>query len=323
MTKQEYLSTVVRLRNELKDEITTSFFSQAVSNTYWMKRKKKIDDIYNEMDFAWADYITGTRHVYEKARWDAIKVARQEVPELNQIPFQREADPEDVQEFQGDSVENFNNIIIDSKKSWILLMRLLELRNKQERGRIEAFKAKIEAYLEEDEIQQIIAEAESYPAARTTLIEELMDQADEDKFIVTIQQTGKRKGKPIKWNVKKYAEKMLRTQTRMLQTQGALDAARMVDTDLVQVSSHNTTCPICVEYEGKIYSISGTSPIFPPLDDEPPYHPYCKHSLTPTFMSVLSKRGIQPYIDFSQGRSDIHPTVRNWIPISERNIRAA
>lgn len=59
--------------------------------------------------------------------------------------------------------------------------------------------------------------------------------------------------------------------------------------DLLLISSHNSVCPICLPYEGKVFSVSGTHPRFPPLESlgELLYggvfspHPNCLHRMLP------------------------------------------
>lgn len=117
-----------------------------------------------------------------------------------------------------------------------------------------------------------------------------------------------------------YAELVARTRTREAQSIATLNVAANVQSDLVQVDSHNTTTPICIPFEGRIFSISGRDPDFPPLTDEPPFHPNCLHNITVIFREVLEARGIEKYIDFAKGKTEKHPTLSGWIPVSKREI---
>lgn len=89
-----------------------------------------------------------------------------------------------------------------------------------------------------------------------------------------------------------YAELVARTKFHQAHSQASLVQANNYGTDLVQISSHNTTTPICIPYEGEIYSISGRHPVFPPLPDIPPFHPNCLHLMYPTFESGLMAQGV-------------------------------
>jgi hypothetical protein len=52
--------------------------------------------------------------------------------------------------------------------------------------------------------------------------------------------------------------------------------------DLVKMSSHATTCPVCAVYQGRVYSISGRSKEYPALsvvfrNGYNNIHPNCRH----------------------------------------------
>ncbi|MHA1302141.1 MAG: phage minor capsid protein [Candidatus Heimdallarchaeaceae archaeon] len=90
-----------------------------------------------------------------------------------------------------------------------------------------------------------------------------------------------------------YAEMIARTKFHQAHSQATLVQAQNYGTDLVEISSHNTTTPICIPFEGNIYSIRGKHPVFPPLMDVPPFHPNCLHLMYPTFESGLIAQGIK------------------------------
>lgn len=97
-------------------------------------------------------------------------------------------------------------------------------------------------------------------------------------FIEIVTKTGKiRKYKPTG-----YIKMVARTEMRNLQTAATLDRCGQYDNDLVQVSSHDNPCLICLPFEGQIFSISGKHPVYEKLMDSPGYHPNCEHTLNPT-----------------------------------------
>ncbi|GAF85061.1 unnamed protein product, partial [marine sediment metagenome] len=104
---------------------------------------------------------------------------------------------------------------------------------------------------------------------------ELLDGFAEHHFV----QAGSRKFSPSY-----YAEMVTRTKFHDAQSIAALAQANNYDTDLVQVSSHNTKTPICLPFEAKIFSVSGKDKRFPPLTETSPYHPNCLHLMFPTFV---------------------------------------
>lgn len=118
-----------------------------------------------------------------------------------------------------------------------------------------------------------------------------------------------------------YAELVARTKIIEASSQSVIATAVETGSDLVQISSHNTKTPLCAEYEGKIFSISGKDPDFPMLDAEPPFHPNCMHTMTITFREALARDGtLEKYVDFSNDRTGEHPTREGFIPVAEREM---
>lgn len=90
--------------------------------------------------------------------------------------------------------------------------------------------------------------------------------------------------------------------------------------DLYKISSHGTTCALCAPYEGRVYSKSGTDPVFPPLaaafgkidpagaDDLANtwlnIHPNCLHVLMPWTPAGRSEKEIREIQDFSDPRKN-------------------
>lgn len=93
-----------------------------------------------------------------------------------------------------------------------------------------------------------------------------------------------------------YSMVVCRTKQKEAQVQGSLNRYRENGVDLVQVTDVGTTCEICAEREGVIYSISGKDEDFPSLDDiggSPPWHPNCIHSIRPYVKRFRSKEQIE------------------------------
>jgi len=127
-------------------------------------------------------------------------------------------------------------------------------------------------------------------------------------------QAGKYKYKPSY-----YAELVARTKFHQAHSQAALMQAANYDTDLIQISSHNTTTEICMEFEGKIFSVSGKDKRFPPLTESPPYHPNCLHLMFPTFVSGMQAQGtLESFSAFSKGEISRPPVPSSYVPIKER-----
>ena len=86
---------------------------------------------------------------------------------------------------------------------------------------------------------------------------------------------------PIRWKPSAYTSMYASTRSAEMQdiiTGEEMDSLGM---DIVQVSSHNTTTPICQQYEGKFYSRYGQTPGLSQLPIPPPFHPNCRHILLP------------------------------------------
>ena len=95
------------------------------------------------------------------------------------------------------------------------------------------------------------------------------------------------------YNVQKYAELVARTKTRAAVTQGSINRYIEAEQDLVMITRHGSKCDICRYYEGRVFSISGTSDRYPALSQVegggPPFHPNCLHNVAP-FVERLATR---------------------------------
>lgn len=160
----------------------------------------------------------------------------------------------------------------------------------------------------EAQVNQVIGESfattGNYQKSAKILQKELMKSALDKQYITIINKNGD----PMRFNASYYAELVARTKIREAQTIATLNTARAYDTDLVQVSAHNTETPYDMQFEGKIFSISGNHPMFPPAFDLPPFHPNCKHVITVVFQSGLMAAGsLEKMADFSNSANFLPP----------------
>ena len=88
-----------------------------------------------------------------------------------------------------------------------------------------------------------------------------------------------------RWRMEVYASMVARTTTREASTRGTIDGIRQAGGDLTTVSTHSTSCDICRQFEGKTYSISGRDGRYPRLERAAPFHPNCRHVMTPAAVS--------------------------------------
>jgi len=147
---------------------------------------------------------------------------------------------------------------------------------------------------------------------------ELIKNSIDGKYIAIIDKNGKKR----RYNLKSYSETVTRTSLRESSTLSVVNTTVGVGADLVQVSSHNTNTKFDAQFEGKIYSLSGKDPDFPKATFLPPFHPRCIHSISTIFRETLERRGIQKYIDFSDGKTDKPPNQETFKPVSERKFQA-
>jgi hypothetical protein len=87
-------------------------------------------------------------------------------------------------------------------------------------------------------------------------------------------------------NLDSYASMVARSTMTEVANQGVMKHLEANGKDLVIMSSHATTCPVCAPLQGRVYSISGNSKEYPPLDTaftgvHANIHPNCRHVLRP------------------------------------------
>lgn len=120
------------------------------------------------------------------------------------------------------------------------------------------------------------------------------------------------------WSLHTYASMATRTTSRQAEVLAVLTADP--EHDLYKISSHGTTCALCAPYEGRVYSKSGTDPVFPPLaaafgkidpagaDDLANtwlnIHPNCLHVLMPWTPAGRSEKEIREIQDFSNPKKN-------------------
>jgi hypothetical protein len=78
-----------------------------------------------------------------------------------------------------------------------------------------------------------------------------------------------------RWALGAYAAMEARTIGRAATSRGTRDA---LGTELVEVSAHGTTNPICQELEGETFPADSAP--------QPPFHPNCTHVLIPAGFSL-------------------------------------
>lgn len=90
-------------------------------------------------------------------------------------------------------------------------------------------------------------------------------------------------------SVEAYSEMVARTTLGNCARQGGLNRSAEMGNDLVRMSTHARSSPMCEPWEGGVYSQSGSSDKYPDLQtaiDEGAFHPNCKHSLNPYYEGI-------------------------------------
>jgi hypothetical protein len=102
-----------------------------------------------------------------------------------------------------------------------------------------------------------------------------------------------------RWRLETYAELVAQTRLAEAASEGALNFSKSIGNDLVRISDHGSTDPVCDAFAGKVFSISGNSRRFPTLRERPPFHPRCKHVLLPFVAELKTPRELE----FAEARS--------------------
>lgn len=90
------------------------------------------------------------------------------------------------------------------------------------------------------------------------------------------------------WRLDTYAEMVTRTTTAEAANAGLMNQLKGYGHDLVRMTEHRAACPICAPYESRVFSVSGKTPGYPPLNSVPGFdagyrtiHPNCRHAWVP------------------------------------------
>ena len=87
------------------------------------------------------------------------------------------------------------------------------------------------------------------------------------------------------YDPKSYAEMVARTRIREAQSLATVQTVVNHGRDLVRISDHGDTDPLCAQYAGRVFSVSGESKEFDQLTEFPPFHPNCRHVMTPFILA--------------------------------------
>lgn len=84
------------------------------------------------------------------------------------------------------------------------------------------------------------------------------------------------------WTLDRYAEMLFRTKAVEARNRGLINRVLENGFDLVQVSSHLTSCELCAPWQGQILSMTGETPGYPTVAEAEAdglFHPNCRHAI--------------------------------------------
>ena len=90
------------------------------------------------------------------------------------------------------------------------------------------------------------------------------------------------------YSLDSYATMAIKTIQTAALNSSVFNASLQLKNDLVKMSSHSTSCPICAMYQGRVYSITGKTKGYPALEtinngnvvQYKIIHPHCRHRFT-------------------------------------------
>lgn len=136
----------------------------------------------------------------------------------------------------------------------------------------------------EDAIRTIALEDTSMKFATGQTIKQLQKELINDLINNNIYCMKDKLGRNIP--ISAYAETVARSIVAETQNTCIKNVAKENGHDLVKMTSHYGACPVCVPYEGRVYSLSGKDKRFPSIKNVPGFrdgynniHPRCSHRI--------------------------------------------
>jgi hypothetical protein len=309
----ELKKSLTKVEGKLRNLAFDISSSNEISQLYWSRLSRKARKYYDEARVIFAKWANSSIPIIYD---ESIRLQISRIKKMSFVPRTPNGQPIRVSYYSfvnnntnkaikssvvKDSIMYFSTGLDEGNKQLNRLMNLtqqLNLTDKQLRKSLDIG----------------LRDKGTIQGAKKQLQKDLMKKSLDGKFIKVVDKNGN----SINYTIDYYSEMVARTEIIASNSQATISMALEYQSDLIQVSSHNTTTPICQQYEGKTFSISGKDKEFPIADAVPAYHPNCQHSISVIFREVLEKRGIDKYIDFSQGKTEIHPTRKSHISISKR-----
>ena len=117
-------------------------------------------------------------------------------------------------------------------------------------------------------------------------------------------------------NLDSYSSIVARSTVTETENRAVMEQVKLSNNDLVRMSSHLTSCPVCAPLQGRVYSVSGKSKLFPPLHKAfsgvyANIHPNCRHFLIP--YSPEKDKNLGDTIKDSNKSFDVDPRSQSQI----------
>jgi hypothetical protein len=133
-----------------------------------------------------------------------------------------------------------------------------------------------------------------------------------------------------KWSLQSYSEMVVRTTTRKAVVEGQIAKMASLGVNLARISSHASSCPICVPFQGRLVSLDGAISDYngEAVADlssvgAPPYHPNCRHTLQPVVADIEALRREMQGSPPSQPVTISKPNLPKPTPATTSVARAA
>lgn len=299
---------LVKVENNLDRIIAEIATTSETSNIYWKKIDIRIRKEYEEARRIAASWTNkNVPDIYYEQMNDQLQsIKAKKIPGIRKANFNTLSNTNIAkQDLESLISETLSTYAIGYNSGQKTLLRLTSLTQQVNVAEKQIEKNIAQGFIETGSIRGSIKRNQ----------QELLKKSLDGKYITVIDKNGE----PEQWKIKSYSELVARTKLAETATQATINTVMSVGGDLVQVSSHNTLTLYDSQFEGKIYSLSGNDPNFPPASDLPPFHPYCLHSISIVFRQALQRDGtLDKQIAFSNNETEIHPTRRSHIPVSQR-----
>ena len=306
------LKRLEKVKNNIDKIIKEIAATSETSNVFWSAINVRLRKEYEAARNITRDWINkNVPDIYaEQLKDELVRIKNMRLPAPKRINYKDFAATHTFTQSSASLLsETLSTFAIGFNSGEKTLLRLASLTQQVNLSEKAVEKAITEGFIEKGSIY----------GSKKRLQKELLKKSLDGKYITVVNKNGKE----TQWQIKTYSELVAKTKLHEASTQGVIDSAMAVGGDLVQVSSHNTNTAYDAQFEGKIFSLSGSSKQFPVATDLPPFHPNCWHTISIVFRESLAQQGtLADYISFSNGESEIHPTRKSFIPLSKREFAA-